>query len=108
MVASMGTFQLFFNDFKPDIDNAPWRDNERPIKSKFYQYFTYSTQMCEPNFFFLSQILTLGESDLRDFSITYMDNFEAFIYSWLCVFDMLWNYPFAVAWVIFVGPIYTI
>ena len=54
MVAIMGTFQLFFTDFKPDIDNAPWRDNEKPITSKFYTYFTYSTQMCEPNFFFLT------------------------------------------------------
>ena len=62
--------------------------------------------MCEPNFFFLTQVLTMGESDLRDFSVIYMDNFEAFIYSWICVFDMLFWYPFSVAWVIFVGPIY--
>ena len=37
-----------------------------------------------------------------------MDNFEAFLYSWLCVFDMVFWYPFSIAWVTIVGPVYVL
>lgn len=44
----------------------------------------------EPALFFMTQLLTWGESDLRDFAIIYMSNEEAFTYYiintiWLCI-----------------------
>jgi hypothetical protein len=52
--------------------------------------------MSEPNLFFLTQIFTFGESDLRDFSIVYMSEFESFLYFTLNTFDMAFGYPYAV------------
>lgn len=54
MAAIMGTMQLFFTDLKPDVDNAPWRNNEKPITSGFMLNYSYVSQISEPNFFFLT------------------------------------------------------
>jgi len=106
MAAIMGVVQLLVPNLKPDVDNAPWRDNERPISTWFYINYSYVSQISEPNFFFLTQILTMGDSDLRDFSIIYMTNFEAFIYSFFNVLDMTLSIPFSLFFTTLFGWIY--
>jgi len=108
MAGFFGVMQLIFPDLKPDIDNAPWRDRETPLRSNWYKYYTYVSQISEPNLFFFTQILTLGESDLRDFSIIYMNNFEAFIYSIINQLDILTSYPYAILHTTIFGPVYAV
>ena len=103
---TLGITQLFFPNLKPDIDNAPWRDNEKPITTWFMINYSYVSQISEPNFFFLTQLLTGGESDLRDFSIIYMTNEEAFIYSMFNTLDMILSTPFAIVFTTVFGWIY--
>jgi len=104
----MGFLQLIFPDLKPDIDNAPWRSKDKPLTTKWYSLYTYVTQLSEPNLFFLSQIFTFGESDLRDFSIIYMDNFTAFVYSFINQIDLIASYPYALFHSTLFGPIYLV
>lgn len=66
-------------DAKPDIDQLPsWR--EQPITSAWYVLVSTTAMTSEPALFFMTQLLTWGESDLRDFAIIYMSNEEAFTY----------------------------
>jgi len=66
------------------------------MSSFWFGYMTFVSQMGEPNLFFLTQIFTLGGSDLRDFSIVYMSEIEAFLYFTINTIDMSFGYPYAV------------
>lgn len=89
---------LLIPDAKPDIDQMPsWR--EQPITSVWYILVSTTAMTAEPALFFMTQLFTWGNSDLRDFAIIYMSTEEAFIYYiintiWLCM-----AYLPALAWV---------
>lgn len=103
-----GFLQLLWPNLKPDVDNAPWRDEDKPLTTSWYALYTMTTQISEPNLFFWSQLFTFGDSDLRDFAIIYMTPVEAWIYSIVNHIDLMINTPYAMMHTFFFGPIYAI
>ena len=53
----------------------------------------------KPEAFFFTQIVTFGESDLRDLELIFMDPFDAVIYFTLEFFLLPWIQPFSFLWV---------
>lgn len=63
-------------------------------------------RVSEPGLYFMLWAFTLGEVDLKDVSILYMDEMEAFLYM---MYNTLWMsimYPMALLWVTFLSPVY--
>lgn len=60
----------------------------------------------EPYLYLLTQLLTWGQSDLRDFAIIYMNNFEAFIYFMINTITMSFMWIPAMLWMCFTFWIY--
>jgi len=52
----------------------------------------------EPGLFFLTQFLSWGESDLRDFALIYMTNEEAFIYFMIATVFLSMMYLPSISW----------
>lgn len=63
----------------------------------WFNWMVLNSMTSESGFFILTQILTGGQSDLRDFSIIYMTSFEAFLYMNINALWMsIWYLPAAV------------
>ena len=54
--------------------------------------------MIKPDFFFLTQMLTLGHSDLRDLELIFMDPFDAVLYFLAEAFLLPLIQPVAIVW----------
>lgn len=92
---------------KPDIDFIPDKD-EKPMTAWWNMMVVSTAMVGQPMFFFITQLLTWGESDLRDFAVIYMDNVEAFIYFMMNTIVMSMMFPFSVAWFMMTWWIYGI
>jgi hypothetical protein len=63
----------------PSINDAPWED------IGFWRALdivgmTATANLVQPNWFFLSQVFSLGDSDLSDLTLIYMNPFEGVAY----------------------------
>merc|ERR1719198_808731 len=58
-----------------------------------------TANLMKPDAFFFTQFFTLGESDLRDLEIIYMDPFDAVLYFMLEFFLLPLFQPFSFFWV---------
>lgn len=87
---------LVFPDSKPDIDNV--KDlKDKPLSKTWYNWMVLNSMTSESGLFILTQMLTGGQSDLRDFSIIYMTSFETFLYMNINALWMsIWYLPAAV------------
>lgn len=93
----MGWIVLFFPYAKPDIDRLPdWRI--QPITTGVQIFATLSAMTAEPGLFFLTQFLSWGESDLRDFALIYMTSEEAFMYFMIATVFLSMLYLPSISW----------
>lgn len=70
---------------------------DKPFSKMWFNWMVLNSMTSESGFFILTQILTGGQSDLRDFSIIYMTSFEAFLYMNINALWMsIWYLPAAV------------
>lgn len=93
----MGWIMLFFPESKPDILNIP-NKKEDPMAVAWNMLVISTGMISEPILFMMTQLLTWGQSDLRDFALIYMDAEEAFIYFMINTVFMTMQFPFAVVW----------
>lgn len=98
---------LIFPDTKPDIDDV--RDlKDQPLTEFWFKFVVMVSRTSESGLFFLVQLLTWGDSDLRDLAIIYMDSFEAFLYMIINTFWMQISFPGAVIWFMWTWWLYAI
>lgn len=61
---------------------------------------TLTANMIKPDFFFFTQMVTFGGSDLRDLELIYMDPFDAVVYFTFEFFLLPWIQPISIMWVL--------
>lgn len=93
----LGWIILFFPSTKPDIDHI-YGLHDDVMTSIWYIIVASTAMTVEPFFFMVTQITTLGGSDLRDFAIIYMNNTEAFIYFMVTSLWLLSIYVYCTVW----------
>ena len=92
---------------KPDIKDAPWDDIDLG-HGLWYWWISSNAWMLQSTAFFWSQVFTWGNSNLRDFQLIYMTNWEAGLYFFTEFFVMPVTIPFAIFWVCWTWWVYAI
>ena len=70
---------LIYPDRVPNIADAPWDDVEA-TRGLMIMIVTATANLVKPDLFFLTQLITGGQSDLRDFELIFMDPYDAVLY----------------------------
>jgi len=68
-----------FPDRLPSIEDAPWKDIGL-VRGLMIMSVTVTANLVKPDVFFWSQLITNGQSDLKDFELIYMSPTDAIIY----------------------------
>ena len=92
---------------KPDIKDAPWDDVELP-EGIWFWWISSNAWMMQTTAYFWTQLFTWGGSNLSDFQLIYMTNWEAALYFLTEFFVLPFTVPFAIFWVMWVWWIYAI
>lgn len=100
-------FVTLVPEAKPDIRQAPW-DNIPYLEGLWYWHISSNAWMMQTTAYFWSQVFTWGGSNLRDFQLIYMTNWEAGLYFFTEFLVLPIQIPFAIFWVCWTWWMYVI
>lgn len=81
---------LIWPDRAPSIADAPWDHVPLFFRGIIIILVTWTAGIVKPNFFFLTQVLTLGASDMSDLELIYMKGYEPSLYFALEAISLPW------------------